>query len=43
MYGFISECTVFGGKDFVMIRIEIRGDFVIRYGQYPIWAVVNKV
>ena len=40
MYGFIFECAVFGGKDFVIIGVEIGGDFVIKYGQYPIWVVI---
>ena len=31
MYCFIFECAVFGGKDFVMVGVEIGGDFVIRY------------
>ena len=40
MYGFIFECAVFGGKDFVIVGVAIRGDFVIKYGQYPIWVVI---
>ena len=31
MYCFVFECAVFGGKDFVMVGVEIGGDFVIRY------------